>query len=58
MTRDEFINGYCERSNIPLEELSKSMVALACHCAEKECEGWAMVRNDPESISIHNQLYA
>lgn len=58
MTKEEFLNGYSQWSNIPRKYLLKDMVALPCACGDDECQGWAMVRNDPEMIAIHMELYA
>lgn len=52
MTRDEFIDGYVERSGIvhlrtptgfALDDGAHRQVALPCRCGEEECDGWAMV---------------
>lgn len=60
MSKDEFIEGYCTRSGITWEWLSGPegmRVALPCACSDEGCQGWAMVRNDPESIAVHTTLY-
>lgn len=57
MTKDEFISGYCKRSGLTWDWLSKHEVALPCACGEESCEGWAMVSNDGESIKAHLDLY-
>lgn len=57
MTREEFIAGYCECSNVTWEWLSQRRDARPCHCGEPGCEGWAMVSRDPEMLAIHRQLY-
>lgn len=57
ITKDEFITQYCERSRIPWDELSKFFVALPCACGDETCEGWAMVRNAPYDIGVHESLY-
>jgi hypothetical protein len=58
MTRDEFIDGYCERSHINRAELNKWRVALPCACGESACEGWAMVSRDPDLMKDHLKAYA
>ena len=35
----------------------RGKIALKCTCGEPECEGWAMVSDDPTSISEHKRLY-
>ncbi|HWE75049.1 MAG TPA: hypothetical protein VG328_17950 [Stellaceae bacterium] len=65
MTRDEFIDGFMKRSNIdPAMRTDEGFflgkyerIALPCHCGEPECDGWAMVPKDAESIDLHNRLY-
>lgn len=42
MTREEFIKGYCERSNTTWDELSKFYEALPCDCDYEKCQGWQM----------------
>lgn len=58
MTKEEFIEGYAKRSNRTVDEILKVEIALPCSCDYEECNGWAMVSNNPESIKIHNELYA
>ena len=58
MTKEEFIAGYCERSQITWEELQPFQVALPCSCGDESCCGWAMVSNNPLSVQSHMQLYA
>ncbi len=67
MTRDEFIDGYMERSKIPASwrsgdgyvlEGHPGYVALPCACGEDGCNGWAMVRNEQFYIDTHNQFHA
>lgn len=43
MTREEFIAGYCARSNITWEWLSQYRKVLSCDCGTDDCDGWAMV---------------
>ena len=58
MTKEEFIDAYCKRSNVSWESLSQWRVPLPCACGEDECDGWAMVINKPEMIEDHMELYA
>jgi hypothetical protein len=58
MTRDEFIDGYMERSGISREfrtedgfrwpgmESRYTHHALPCNCGEGVCDGWAMISED------------
>lgn len=65
MTKDEFIDGYLKRSGIEkyrtpdgyMIQNCSEKVALPCTCGEAECEGWAMVTNDPSYIAEHKRLY-
>lgn len=58
MTKDEFIDAYCQRSMVPRERLMARRVALPCGCGDESCDGWAMVSNDPLSVETHMRLYA
>ena len=42
-TKQEFIDAYCKRSNIPWKELSKYRVVERCDCGDKICTGWVMM---------------
>lgn len=57
MDKQEFIKGYAKRSNITAEKLLTYYVCLPCECGEKSCNGFAMVRNNPDSIQTHMELY-
>lgn len=69
MTRTEFILGYLSRSELPVSSRIEDgvmidpiadypgSIALPCACGDEECQGWAKVRNDPESIACHEELY-
>ena len=47
MTRDEFIDGYCARSNITRAQMKEfGFMAVPCDCGEESCQGWAMIHND------------
>lgn len=56
-SRESFIEDYCKRSEVTREWLDVNFVALPCNCGESNCNGWAMVGNNPESIKMHNELY-
>lgn len=58
MTKDEFIDAYCQRSKVPRERLMARIVALPCACGDESCEGWAMVPNDQMAIDWHMRKYA
>lgn len=58
MTQQEFIDGYCARSDLSWDDMKKYLVALPCACGDERCAGWAMVSNRPDSIKTHNDLYA
>lgn len=57
MTKQEFIDMYCKNSGEKWEELKKREIPLPCACGEKECRGWMMASNNPNSIELHNDLY-
>jgi hypothetical protein len=40
MTKDQFIEGYCERSGITRESFLKYGDAVPCDCGEGSCQGW------------------
>ncbi len=68
MTRDEFIDGYIartaengmrlERTDDGYRSGSHRRVALPCRCGDKNCDGWAMIPADDESIADHMRMYA
>lgn len=59
MTRDEFIDGYMQRSKIDPKYRTATgfdtpgwpRIALPCACGDPSCNGWAMVTDSPEGIS-------
>lgn len=55
MTKEEFEKGYCERSGITLEEYHETQVTLPCSCGYEDCEGWAVISNDPRLIGWHKR---
>jgi hypothetical protein len=58
MTKEEFENGYCERSEITKEFYNEHFVTLPCDCDYKGCEGWACINNDPLSIEAHTRNWS
>lgn len=50
ITKDEFIDNYCSRSNITRERLMKREKAVPCSCDYELCEGWQMVPVDYSEI--------
>jgi hypothetical protein len=54
LTQQQFVDAYCERSKMSWADLSKWSVCLPCRCPEEECEGWAMVPFNEESMGWHN----
>lgn len=57
MTKDEFEQGYIQRSGITKEEYDKHQVTMSCNCDYERCEGWAAVSNNPLAIEAHKRLY-
>lgn len=57
MTKEEFEERYCKRSDITLEFYHENFVTLPCDCGISGCKGWACVSNSPLSIKAHNDLY-
>lgn len=58
MNKNDFINNYCNKSNISSDKLNETQVVLPCKCGDESCEGWAVVSNNPLSIKAHNELYS
>lgn len=58
MTKEAFEQGYCERSNLSREYYRQLFVTLPCACGSEECGGWAAVRNEPNMIKDHIELYS
>lgn len=54
MTREEFIDGYMERSGLDANCRTErgfrighiERIALPCTCGDEACKGWAMVPTD------------
>lgn len=57
LTREQFKALYCERSKITEEEYDKKYVVMSCNCGDPECKEWASVRNIPDLIELHKELY-
>lgn len=55
MNKEEFEQGYIKRCGRTEAWFSKYKITLYCNCHEKDCHGWAVVNNSPESIVMHNQ---
>jgi hypothetical protein len=49
-TKEDFIKGYCERSNVAWAWLSERRKVISCTCGEENCRGWAMVTHDHEDF--------
>ena len=58
MTKEEFEQGYCDRSNITREQYKEWFTTLQCACDYELCKGWAAVPNEPDIIKAHLELYA
>ena len=48
MTKQEFIDGYCERGGLSWEWLRTRRVAVVCDCNEPICSGWKMIPKEDE----------
>jgi hypothetical protein len=57
LTKEQFLAEYAKNSNTTEEELLTRRIAVPCRCHYPECQGWAMVINDPDVIKGHNELY-
>jgi len=57
MTKEEFEESYCRRSNITLEVYHRWKVTLPCECTYEGCQGWAAIPNDPSCIEDHMKFY-
>lgn len=58
MTKEQFIEGYCRRSEITREAFDRDFVALPCNCEQDGCNGWAAVDNDQDAIKHHMEFDA
>lgn len=56
ITKEEFITGYCERSEITRKLYDEWFAALPCACDYAGCTGWATVSRG--GIKDHMALYA
>jgi hypothetical protein len=43
LKKKEFINLYCEGSNISKKELFETQTVVRCNCDYKSCYGWIVV---------------
>ena len=63
MTREEFFEGYCARSSVPVEQARAwGWHAEPCACDHDGCRGWQMVTNpravwDPNAEMWVEDLY-
>jgi hypothetical protein len=65
MSRDEFIDGYMRRSGMEPKRRTadgfrvgdRGLVAVPCDCGDEMCQGWAMVRDDPDEIEEYAAFY-
>ena len=57
MTKEEFEKGYCDRSEITLEEYRECCVTLSCNCEDDSCEGWASIPNKEIYIRNHKRKH-
>jgi len=57
MTKDDFIDSYCKRSNISRELFHRFKVALPCQCGDEACLGWAAISHDYGAITSHIKFY-
>ena len=49
MTREDFENGYAERSGVTVEWLhEQNQYAIPCDCGDDLCQGWQMVNLTPD----------
>lgn len=69
MTKDEFIDGYMARSKLdPALRTAEGFnsghaaypgrIAIPCSCDYGGCQGWVMIRDDPESLAEHARLHS
>jgi hypothetical protein len=58
MTKEEFILGYCNRSNITIEQFNDTFVALPCNCGDDSCRGWAVINNSKICIDAYNKTHS
>lgn len=60
MSKEEFEIGYCEGSEITIEEYHNeyNQITLPCNCGEEGCQGWAAVTNIPLAVKAHVELYS
>lgn len=57
MTREEFIAGWCRRSDMTWEEVqAEGWDAFPCHCGEDGCQGWQMYERGLMALRIKHGL--
>lgn len=57
MLKEEFVSGYCERSNISKEFFNEYMVAMECDCGDEDCPKFAAISKNHISIQSHKELH-
>jgi hypothetical protein len=57
MTKQEFIQSYCQRSSIAPELILKTNIAIPCNCGDEMCDGWAMVSKDDPAIRLIHKIF-
>ncbi|MEL5655613.1 hypothetical protein PTT65_04155 [Serratia ureilytica] len=55
ISASDFVNGYCERTGITIDEFYESQVPMPDSTSPR---GWAAVSNKPMTIKAHVELYA
>ena len=58
MTKHEFIKAYCEGLGEAWDDVKKTRSPMPCACEEPGCDGWAMVRQNPDSLEHYWQFDA
>lgn len=51
-TKEEFIQQYCQRSNVTSEFLLSFREAIPCSCEDSLCEGWQMVEKEGRQSTV------
>jgi hypothetical protein len=57
MTKEEFEQGYIDRSGITKQEYDEINVTMSCDCGDESCSGWAAISNNELSINAHLKIY-
>lgn len=58
MTKDEFEESYCKKSDITREQYSQdlNLISLPCNCELPGCQGFAAIPNESKHIRWHNKF--